>query len=296
MRIGSLFSGVGGLELGLEWAGLGHTVWQVEQDPRCRRVLAKYWPGVTQHNDVRSVGRTTLDHVDLICGGFPCQDVSSAGKRAGLAGARSGLWFEYLRIVQELAPRWVVVENVASGARAWVDTVRSGLGQLGYASLPIPISACDVGAYHRRARVFIVATTDTHTDWGHAGPLHAEVAGAQAFADPITAELRIEPGRGGWADRLGKAEPANDRESTAPAHAHTPGRKRSGGGASPTGRPRPTASHWRAPMPNMVRVVHGVPRRMDGARQRIAALGNAVVPQCAEVVGHVIQLLREGAP
>ena len=93
--IGSLFSGIGGLELGLELAGVGHTVWQVECDPFCRQVLAKHWPKTERFDDVRNVGKHNLKYVDVICGGFPCQDISYAGKGAGLAGKRSGLWYEY---------------------------------------------------------------------------------------------------------------------------------------------------------------------------------------------------------
>lgn len=157
MRIGSLFSGIGGLELGLEWAGLGHVVWQVEKDEYCRAVLEKHWPGVERFEDVCTVGKSNLSPVDLICGGFPCQDVSGAGKGAGLAGERSGLWREYARIVSELRPEWVLVENVTSGANRWVDTVVCELEQRGYACFPIPLSAFDVGAPHLRRRVFIVA-------------------------------------------------------------------------------------------------------------------------------------------
>ena len=95
MRIGSLFSGIGGLELGLEWSGLGPTVWQVESDAFCRDVLKKHWPYTTRYTDVRDVGGTNLELVDIICGGFPCQDISAAGKGAGITGERSGLWKEY---------------------------------------------------------------------------------------------------------------------------------------------------------------------------------------------------------
>lgn len=121
IRIGSLFSGIGGLELGLERGIPGaSTAWQVEIDPFCLRVLAKHWPSATRMTDVRSVGAANLAPVDLICGGFPCQDVSSAGARKGLSGARSGLWYEYLRIVGELRPRIVVVERgVADRASHW---------------------------------------------------------------------------------------------------------------------------------------------------------------------------------
>src|SRR5512146_2306862 len=113
LTIGSLFSGIGGLELGLERAGLGPVVWQVEKDAYCRAVLAKHWPDATRYEDVKDVGRGNLHNVDLICGGFPCQDVSCAGKRAGISGERSGLWTEFARITGELRPRYVIVENTA---------------------------------------------------------------------------------------------------------------------------------------------------------------------------------------
>ena len=164
LTIGSLFAGIGGLELGLEWAGLGPVRWQVERNAYCRSVLARHWPNAARTGNVKLFhpdrwGRRPCERerVDLICGGFPCQDVSGAGKGAGLAGARSGLWREFARVVGEFEPRWVVVENVASGANRWVDAVVRDLAELGYASLPLPVSASDVGAPHRRARIFVVA-------------------------------------------------------------------------------------------------------------------------------------------
>jgi hypothetical protein len=146
LKIGSLFSGVGGLELGLERAGLGRVVWQVEIDSFCRAVLENHYPYAKRFQDVCNVGKHNLEHVDVICGGFPCQDVSVAGKGEGLAGERSGLWREFARVVSELRPGWVVVENVSQGAKRWVDPVVSDLEQLGYACLLVPIEACAVGA------------------------------------------------------------------------------------------------------------------------------------------------------
>ena len=157
MRIGSLFSGAGGLELGLEWAGVGHTVWQVEFNPFCRDVLAKHWPDVQRFNDVREVGAHNLEPVDVICGGFPCQDISYAGKGAGLAGARSGLWYEFARIVGELGPRYVVVENVAALATRGLDQVLGTLSDLGYDAEWETLSARQVGAPHLRKRIFLIA-------------------------------------------------------------------------------------------------------------------------------------------
>ena len=157
MRIGSLFSGIGGLELGLEWAGVGHTVWQVEREPSCQEVLAKHWPDVKRYDDVCTAGAHNLEPVDVICGGFPCQDISYAGKGAGLAGARSGLWYEFARISGELGPRYVVVENVAALLRRGMGEVLGTLSDLGYDAEWEVLSACAFGAPHTRERVFVLA-------------------------------------------------------------------------------------------------------------------------------------------
>lgn len=158
MKIGSLFSGIGGLELGLEWAGFGHTVWQVEQDEFCRNILARHWPDADRSiTDVRRCYATELEPVDVICGGFPCQDISNAGKGAGLVGHRSGLWFEFARIIGEFRPRYVVVENVAALLVRGLDTVLGTLAELGYDALWTTVRASDVGAPHRRERLFVVA-------------------------------------------------------------------------------------------------------------------------------------------
>lgn len=263
MRIGSLFSGIGGLELGLEWAGLGRTVWQVECDPYCRAVLAKHWPDAKQFEDVRAVGATTLASVDLICGGFPCQDVSGAGKGAGLAGERSGLWREYARIVAEHQPRWVVVENVLSGASRWLDAVVYDLEKLGYAALPVPLAAEDVGAPHRRRRVFIVA---------------------RRAADPYGLELRQQPGGSAGTDgpALPLARIDGARGDVADSYGH---RELQSQGCVGAQWRRPSDGGWWSTEPDVGRVAYGVPARAH----RLRALGNAVVPQCAEVVGWVIR-------
>ena len=156
--VGSLFSGIGGLDLGLERAGLGPVLWQVERSAWCRKVLGWHWPDVRSFVDVRSVGRSNLAPVDIVAGGFPCQDVSSAGRGTGLSGAKSGLWNEFRRVVEELAPPHVIVENVASGAKRWLPFVRRDLHLLGYRTRALSISAFDVGAPHKRERVFVLAS------------------------------------------------------------------------------------------------------------------------------------------
>jgi DNA (cytosine-5)-methyltransferase 1 len=135
--------------------------WQVEIDPFCRRVLEKHWPDVRRFEDVREVGQHNLEAVDLICGGFPCQDLSIAGRRAGLEGERSGLWFEFARIIRQIRPRWVVVENVPGllsiDNGQGFGTVLRDLAESGYDAEWRIISACEFGAPHTRERLFIVA-------------------------------------------------------------------------------------------------------------------------------------------
>lgn len=159
MKIGSLFSGIEGIGLGLERAGVGTLAWACEKDEVARRVLQSHWPGLRIYDDVRKIDRRTQP-VDLICAGFPCQDLSAAGRQAGIHGPKSGLWFEVLRVVRELKPSWVVVENVGHTWRQWVPVVRGGLFELGFASVPLQLSAAEVGAQHLRKRVFVVAHAD----------------------------------------------------------------------------------------------------------------------------------------
>ena len=159
MRVGSLFSGIGGFDRGLERAGM-EVAWQCEIDPHARAVLANHWPEVPCYDDVRGITAGAIAPVALICGGFPCQDVSVAGRRAGLAGERSGLWFEFHRVLAELKPPWVVIENVpgllsSNGGRD-MGTVLGGLGDLGYRWAYGVLDAQWFGVAQRRRRVFIV--------------------------------------------------------------------------------------------------------------------------------------------
>jgi len=164
ITFGSLFSGIGGFDLGFERAGM-ECRWQVEIDPAARSVLARHWPAVPKHEDVCHVGKDNLDPVDVICGGFPCQDLSVAGKRAGLAGERSGLWFEFHRILAELKPGWVVIENVpgllsSHKGRDFAILLR-GLVELGYGVSYRVLDAQHFGVAQRRRRVFIVGSLGT---------------------------------------------------------------------------------------------------------------------------------------
>ena len=163
--LGSLFSGIGGLDLGVEYATGGRCVWQVEKEEFGRVVLAKHWPDVARYDDVCTVGgvpmRHVLPRVDAIIGGSPCQDLSLAGKRAGFDGAKSSLWREYLRIVSQLRPRFMLLENVPglhSSNGGWdFAEVLGGLAALGYDATWDLFRASDVGAPQRRERVFLLA-------------------------------------------------------------------------------------------------------------------------------------------
>ena len=181
LTIGSAFAGIGGLELGLELALGARTVWQVEQDPYARSVLARHWPDAGRSvTDIREAGSATLPRVDIICGGFPCQDISPANVRSakGLDGKASGLWRELLRVITELMPAAVLIENNGQRWSRWVPIVRRDLWALGYASLPLRVSAADCGLPHVRDRAFVVA--HPHLQGQPHGTLNAEVARIRA--------------------------------------------------------------------------------------------------------------------
>lgn len=161
MRVLSLFAGIGGFDLGLERTSGFETVAFCEIDPFARRVLAKNWPKVPCYDDVRELSgeRLAADGiaVDVICGGFPCQDISAAGKRQGLSGARSGLWREYARLIGELAPRFVIMENSAELLGLGMGDLLGDLASLGYDARWDCIPAAVLGAPHGRDRVWLVA-------------------------------------------------------------------------------------------------------------------------------------------
>jgi DNA (cytosine-5)-methyltransferase 1 len=158
VRILSLFSGIGGLDLGLERAYPGsRTVAQVESNPHSRAVLRRHWPEAVQFDDVITFRGDEVKTPDLVCGGFPCQDVSAAGKRKGLTGARSGLWYQFLRIVQSTQAPRVVVENVNSGKKLWLPFVIKDLAELGYQVSSVAVSAAEVGCNHLRRRMIVFA-------------------------------------------------------------------------------------------------------------------------------------------
>jgi DNA (cytosine-5)-methyltransferase 1 len=167
---GSLFTGIGMIDYGLSLAGF-ETKWQVEKDEYCLAVLRKYWPDVPKFKDVRDCGRHNLEPVDIISGGFPCQNISEAGIMEGLGELdrptdRSGLWYQYHRIIEELRPPWVLVENVPRLLHRWDgDRVLSDLERADYTWAAVMVGASDFGAPHKRQRTWIVGCRhDPHSD------------------------------------------------------------------------------------------------------------------------------------
>lgn len=196
------------MDKGLEDAGLGETVVQVEADEWCRRVLAKHWPSARRFDDVSTFGRGSVPELSgrvVLCGGFPCQDLSSAGKQAGIhEGKKSGLWREFFRVATELLPEAIVIENVSSGQRGWVPFVRRDLHLLGYDTTALAISAADVGAPHERRRVFILAY---HRSLERPGRARALVDASDADGDRAE---RVSGGRAGAVRGQGEGEPGDD--------------------------------------------------------------------------------------
>ena len=158
LTFGSLFTGLGGLDLGLERAGL-RCAFQVEIEDYPTKVLQRHWPDVPKFRDVRQVGSHNLPRVDILAGGFPCQDISNSGKKKGIEGERSGLWGEYARLIRELRPSYIVVENVAAllHRQRGFQRVLGDLAEVGYDAFWDVLPAASFGAPHIRERVFVVA-------------------------------------------------------------------------------------------------------------------------------------------
>lgn len=324
MNVLDLFSGIGGFSLGLERAGM-RTVAFCEIDPYCRKVLAKHWPDVPIFGDIRNLsGKIIADAIgefvweqsgrrdgssganssqprfngsqgiDLICGGFPCQDISVAGKGAGIEGNRSGLWSEYARIIGEVRPRYVIVENVAALLGRGLERVLGDLAALGYDAEWHCIPASAVGAPHRRDRVWIVA----HASCAERGQINS-ACGSTEWLCSLPQRKKgsggLESGGEDVADpnkpRLSPRSNAGSNRQNAPivkarfgpylscSLSHTEDDAQDSQG---TGWPE-SARFWRVE-PDVGRVAHGVSARVD----RLKSLGNAVVPQIPEIIGRAI--------
>ncbi|MDX9689746.1 MAG: DNA cytosine methyltransferase [Alphaproteobacteria bacterium] len=287
MNVLDLFSGIGGFSLGLEAAGM-RTVAFCEIEPYCRAVLRGHWPDVPIHEDVRTLdGARYRGAVELICGGYPCQPFSMAGRRRGEEDERH-LWPQMYRLVREIRPRWVVAENVAGHISLGFDEVAASLEAEGFTVWPFIIPACAVGAPHRRDRIWIIAhvkhngsslantrRSGLHERWGtpHAEremPEPRRMGGdglsvgigaeAETLADPecqrLSRQRKYEQSR--------CATPHGQGKATRPEHGRV-------------------GEQWSIE-PDVGRVAYGVSNRVE----RLRALGNAVVPQIPYLIGRAI--------
>src|SRR3990167_4025466 len=178
MKVLDLFSGIGGFSFGLEMAGM-ETIAFCEIDKACQKVLKKHWPNIPIFEDIKSLsynngfllGSDNLTampaEIDVICGGFPCQDISVAGKQKGIDGERSGLWKEFKRLIQEVGPRYVIIENVANLRTNGLARIIKDLWQIGYECEWHIISARSIGACHLRERIWIIAYPKSCNDRGY---------------------------------------------------------------------------------------------------------------------------------
>ncbi len=265
IRMGSLFSGIGGFELGLERSiPNSETIWQVEQNPFCQRVLKQHWPDATIYDDVCSVGKHNLEPVDILCGGFPCQDISIAGAKGGINASRSGLWWEMCRVISEMEPPVIVLENVPNVLRLGGREVLGSLADIGYDAEWTIISAGQFGAPHLRKRWFCVGYRTT------LGYYHHSKNGMEAaYSNTTRPETRATT-----VECLEERGGSEDGELLGYPRLSTLWNQK-------------RASDWGGvgPQSSVCRMDDGVPDRVD----RVRALGNAIVPQCSELVGHKIQ-------
>lgn len=276
MNVGGLFSGIGGWELGLERAGM-RVLWHCESDPFCQRVLAARWPGIPCYPDVSELRGADVAPVDVLCGGFPCQDISVAGRGAGIGGARSGLWSEMFRLTGELRPGYLVVENVPALLVRGLDVVLGDLASIGFDAEWDCLRACDFGAPHERERLWLVAYPSQHD--------HVANRDGQGGRAADVADAKSNRCGQGWTWR---PDPSRAREQQSALQAV----------ASPDSEPTQRASvAWteRDPWaiePDVARMAHGIPDGLDRRR----ALGNALIPQTSEWIGRRILAFEQERP
>lgn len=264
LTVGSLFSGIGGFDLGLERAGMS-VRWQVENNDYCRNVLNKHWPKVPCHYDIRAIDWREIPRVDLVCGGFPCQPFSLAGKRKQENDARN-LWPEMRRAIDGLRPTWMLGENVAGATRYIHAVVKPDLEAFGYRVRVFGIPACAVGASHLRQRRWIVAYAD--------GQRQSQPQGSQRKQ-----RGRIEHG----GEDVAYTDSQPTRRATKSRQEYRDRKFESALGVLAHGLPAGLVRWGDEP--------EGVPRVAQRAEDRVhklRGLGNAIVPQIAEALGKMI--------
>ena len=311
MKVLDLFSGIGGFSLGLEWAGMS-TVAMCEKDPYCRKILAKHWPDLTIHEDIRNLdGKKYRNSIDLVAGGFPCQPFSVAGKRKGSDDDRH-LWPEMRRVIQEAKPRWVIGENVFGFINMALDDVQADLEREHYEVRKFVLPAVAVDARHRRDRIILIAYSNSPAVWNlperQAQGRDNLQAGRQAITPDngpsqsmansygkgleIGQDLRenheqeLSPSERSGSERREDVANSHGTRSEAGLSGQEPWQEGNSGELDHQGHQqswREEGREWPAE-PCVGRVADGVPNRVD----RIKGLGNAVVPQLIQAIGELV--------
>ena len=295
MRMLDLFSGIGGFALAAEWAWEEELdiVGFCEIDSYSQRVLRKNFPGVPIHEDISKLNGKKFKQIDLITGGFPCQDISVANPKAkGIEGERSGLWFEMLRVIREVRPRYALIENVPMLTVRGGTRVISDLTKIGYDASWTIISAKDVGAWHKRARIWIVATDSKNIRCGRGNPKGCSDERWEVFKSQ---QRRSEMGskttgcstsHGDISDTKSKRQSPFKNRTTI---IRPQERSELLCGSGNAKRIRPNGEYW-ATEPKLGRVANGIHNRVD----RLKGLGNAIVPQVAYEIFKRIRSLELG--
>lgn len=289
ITIGSLFSGLGGFELGLE-RGIPNskTIWQVEQDKYCQSILKKHWPAAELFDDVKSVGAHNLKPVDVICGGFPCQDISQAGKGKGInEGKKSSLYWELFRVIRELRPRIIILENVAAIINRGLSEVLGSLATIGYDAEWLCITAQQFGAPHIRKRFFLVAYPSCERR-DHGTNRLQEIRSEEGdqstilYGDRKKCSENFKRSSEAWF--IADAERQRLKEHTDSSLAMET--KIELINRSSEARKRDIRNYWEryAPEPALCSLDDGISQRVA----RLRALGNAIVPQCSQWIGEQI--------
>ncbi len=318
LTVGSLFSGIGGIDLGLERAGM-KVKWHSEIDPYACRVLKKHWPTVPNLGNIKEINWKEVEKVDVICGGYPCQPFSTAGKRNGEEDPRH-LWPWVREAISELRPRYAILENVRGHLSLGGLSVIGELASIGYDAEWRVISAASVGANHKRDRIVIVAyPSELFSDGGDNNSrvgMESETIPELRDCGRSTDVAYADDAGSGTSERdMGKrgSEITQDRErETWPQHgfsgcgsdmanstgkqlgihraSHDFGEARFGWDNFGDRQKTNDIGQWWSVEPDVGRVAHGIPSRVD----RLRGLGNAVVPQVAEVVGRLIMEAHNG--
>ena len=294
LTVGSLFSGIGGIDLGLERTGHFRTIWFSEIDPYANRVLAKHWPNVPNLGNVKEIDFGRIERPDVLVGGYPCQPFSTAGKRQGEQDPRH-LWPECLRALRILRPRYALFENVRGHVSLGFPRVLSDLASIGFNAEWQLIPAAAVGAPHKRDRLFIVAYPDgKRLKTGERfKPVEAGLVDGAGFT---VAEM-AHPAGGRFKECKPEPKTAHDISKSGANVADTSGEQlgrygtqepitKTGGQRdnNPSRKSSYEFGQWWEVEPDVGRVANGIPARVD----RLRALGNAVVPQVAEYIGYLI--------